>query len=455
MHDPTASLDRSAAFAAPRRLLRGHHVLALVIGIVVGAGIFRAPSVVAGAADGATIMMLAWIAGGLLSIVGALCYAELASAWPHVGGDYHFLGRAFGRRTAFLYAWARLAVIQTGSLALLAFVFGDYLSQILYLGPFSSVAYAALAVLLVTVVNLLGIRSGAGIQFWLTIAQVSGLVLVVVAGLLLVPAAAAAPPPAAETGSALGLVMVFVLLTFGGWNEAAYLSAEVEGPRRRIGWLMVLGLAIVTVLYLAVNAAYLRALGMAGMAESEAVAADVLRIALGAPGAVVISLVIAIAALTSANATAITGARTTCAVGRDFAALSWLGRWSTRRDTPANALLVQGVLALLLVLGGAFARDGFTLAVEYTAPVFWLFMLLVGLALFALRIREPHAERPFRVPLYPVLPAIFCLTSAWLLYASLAHTGAGALVGVAVLAAGALLLLFLRPFTPAQTEKLR
>lgn len=455
MHDPTASLDRSAAFAAPRRLLRGHHVLALVIGIVVGAGIFRAPSVVAGAADGATIMMLAWIAGGLLSIVGALCYAELASAWPHVGGDYHFLGRAFGRRTAFLYAWARLAVIQTGSLALLAFVFGDYLSQILYLGPFSSVAYAALAVLLVTVINLLGIRSGAGIQFWLTIAQVSGLVLVVVAGLLLVPEAAAAPPPAAETGSALGLVMVFVLLTFGGWNEAAYLSAEVEGPRRRIGWLMVLGLAIVTVLYLAVNAAYLRALGMAGMAESEAVAADVLRIALGAPGAVVISLVIAIAALTSANATAITGARTTCAVGRDFAALSWLGRWSTRRDTPANALLVQGVLALLLVLGGAFARDGFTLAVEYTAPVFWLFMLLVGLALFALRIREPHAERPFRVPLYPVLPAIFCLTSAWLLYASLAHTGAGALVGVAVLAAGALLLLFLRPFTPAQTEKLR
>lgn len=451
--DPTSFRDRDAAFATPRRLLCDHHVLALTVGIVVGAGIFRTPSLVAANADGATVMMLAWIAGGLLSVVGALCYAELAAAWPHVGGDYHYLGRAFGPRLAFLYAWARLAVIQTGSIALLAFVFGDYLTQVLDLGPLSSAFYAAVAVLLVTAINLAGVRAGAHAQAWLTVLEVAGLVLVVVVGLLLVPEARG-PPPGAETGGALGLMMVFVLLTYGGWNEAVYLSAEVRGPPRRLGRLMILGLGIVTLLYLLVNAAYLRALGLGGMAGSEAVAADVLRLGMGPLGAVLISLIIAVAALTSANATAITGARTACALGRSFPALRWLGNWSTGQDTPANALIAQGAIALVLVAGGAFARDGFTLAVEYTAPVFWLFMLLVGLALFVLRAREPDAERPFRVPFYPVLPAVFCLTCAWLLYASLAHTGTGALVGVAVLVAGAAALAFLRPIPQAQVETL-
>jgi APA family basic amino acid/polyamine antiporter len=444
--------DRSAALATPRRLLRGRHVLALTIGIVVGAGIFRTPSLVAGAADSEMVMMLAWVVGGVLSIVGALCYAELAAAYPHVGGDYHYLGRAFGPRTAFFYAWARLSVIQTGSIALLAYVFGDYMTQILALGPWSAAIYAALAVLLVTAVNLAGIRAGAQTQLWLTVFEVSGLVLVVVAGLLLAPEARGPPRPATEPGGTVGLMMVFVLLTYGGWNEAVYVSAELKGSPRRMGRLMVLGLAIVTLLYLLVNAAYLRALGLGGMAGSDAVAADVLRLGLGDTGAVLVSLIVAIAALTSANATAITGARTACALGRSFPALRWLGRWSTEHDTPANALLTQSAIALLLVVGGAFARDGFTLAVEYTAPVFWLFLLLVGVALLVLRFREPGVERPFRVPLYPILPAIFCLTCAWLLYASLAHTGAGALVGVGVLVAGAVLLAFLRPFPPAPVE---
>ncbi|MGK6319888.1 APC family permease [Sphingomonas sp. DT-204] len=452
--DPTAFQDRAAAFAMPRRLLRGRHVLALTIGIVVGAGIFRTPSLVAGAAGTEAVMMLAWIAGGVLSIVGALCYAEFAAAFPHVGGDYHYLGRAFGSRIAFLYAWARLSVIQTGSIALLAYVFGDYMTEILDLGPWSSAIYAVLAVLLVTAVNLAGVQAGAQVQLWLTVLEVSGLVLVVIAGLMLVPEARGPPPPAAGSGGTIGLMMVFVLLTYGGWNEAVYVSAEVQGPPRRLGHLMVLGLGIVTLLYLVVNAAYLRALGLDGMAASDAVAADVLRLGLGDAGAVLVSLIVAISALTSANATAITGARTACALGRSFPALGWLGHWSTGRETPANALLAQSAIALLLVAGGAFARDGFTLALEYTAPVFWLFLLLVGCALFVLRAREPDAERPFRVPLYPVLPAIFCLTCAWLFYASLAHTGAGALLGVGVLAAGAVLLAFLRPVPQPAMENL-
>jgi amino acid transporter len=172
----------------------------------------------------------------------------------------------------------------------------------------------------------------------------------------------------------------------------------------------------------------------------------------GGPGAVLMSGIVVAAALTSANATLITGARSVYAVGRDFPALAFIGRWDERSGSPRTAMLVQGGLALLLVGLGALAMDGFQLAVEYTAPVFWLFFLLVGISLFVLRRREPGIERPFRVPLYPILPLVFCLTCAYLLWSSLAYTGIGALVGVAVLAAGGVLLLYLRPSDPPPPE---
>lgn len=425
-----------------RETLGVRDAMAITVGIVVGAGIFRTPSLVAGAADSSAGVLLAWAAGGMISLVGALCYAELASAYPHAGGDYHYLGRAFGRKLAFLYAWARLAVIQTGSVALLAFVFGDYASQLLDLGPFSSALYAAGAVVAITAVQWIGVRAGAGTQAWLTLAEIVGLCAVIVAGLLIAPAAAPAPP-ASET-TAFGLMMVFVLLTFGGWNEAAYVSAELKDARRRMAPVLVASLLLITALYLLANAAYLRALGLAGVAGSDAVAADLMRLAFGAPGATLVSLFVAVAALTSANATVFTGARTAWALGRDHPRLAALGRWDERAATPRNGLLLQGAAALALVGLGAFARDGFQLAVEYTAPVFWGFFLLVGVALIRLRMIEPHAERPFRTPLYPLLPGVFIVTNAYLLYSSLAYTGRGALLGLAVLAAGGLLLIPLR-----------
>ncbi|MGE3747710.1 MAG: APC family permease [Sphingomonadaceae bacterium] len=431
------------AIGAARPTLRGRDLLALTVGIVVGAGIFRTPSLVAGAAGSEAAMLIAWLAGGLLSIVGALCYAELASAYPHIGGDYHFLRRAFGNRLAFLYAWARLTVIQTGSLALLAYVFGDYMAVLVPIGPLSSTVYAAVAVIVVSMLNWAGVRSGATAQRWLTAIEVGGLALVIVAGLLIAPAGAVQPSVTGE--SALGLMMVFVLLTYGGWSEAAYLSAEVKDGARRIAPMLVLGLTIVTLLYMLANLAFLSVLGLGGMAATDAVAADVMRLAFGDTGGALISLLIAIAAITSANATAITGGRTACALGRSYRGLSWLGQWDDARNTPANGLLAQCVIALLLVGAGALAQDGFRTAIEYTAPVFWGFLLLVGLSLFVLRRREPDRPRPFRVPFYPILPAVFCLTSAYLLYSSLAYTGWGALAGVAVLLGGGILLTFLTP----------
>jgi amino acid transporter len=427
----------------PRPTLKGRDVLAITVGIVVGAGIFRTPALVAGEAGSGATMLLVWAAGGMLSIIGALCYAELASAYPSIGGDYHFLNRAYGSNVGFLYAWARLAVIQTGSIALLAYVVGDYLAAILPIGSHSAAAYAAAAVALIGALNWIGVRQSVQTQRWLTVAEVSGLLLIIGAGLLLAPAAD--PMPATRPEGTIGLMMVFVLLTYGGWSETVYVSAEIEGAPRRLRRIMVAGLAIVTLLYVLANVAFLRVLGLVGMASSDAVAAEVMRRAMGNEGAVVISLLVAVAALSSANATLITGARTTCALGRSVPTLRWLGYWNTNRDTPGNAVVAQSIVALALVMAGAFARDGFQLVVEYTAPVFWLFMLLIGLSLFILRVREPAANRPVRVPLFPLLPIIFCVTNAYLLYSSLAYTGVGAIAGVFVLGTGLLLLLFLRP----------
>jgi len=438
--------------SGPSPVLKDRDVLALTVGIVVGAGIFRTPALVAGVSSSEAMMLGAWIAGGLLSMIGALCYAELAAAYPHVGGDTYFLRRAYGLRTAFLYGWARFSVIQTGSIALLAYVFGDYTAVLLPIGPQSAMIYAVLVVIAISGANWLGVRVGATAQALLTTVEVLGLAAVIVAGLVLAPAAAAPTIPASGEG-ALGLVMVFVLLTYGGWNEAVYLSAEVEPRSSRIGRLMVIGLGIVTLLYVLANLAFVRALGLAGMAEHQAVAAEVMRLAFGGPGAWAISAIIAVAALTSVNATVITGARSLCALARAFPAIGWAGKWRADRGTPGNAILVQGVVALALVLAGATARDGFALAVEYTAPVFWTFLFLVGVGLFVLRMREPERPRPYRVPLYPVLPAIFCGTSLYLLYSSLAYSGTGALVGVAVLGLGGIFLCFLKPQTEEEFDR--
>lgn len=418
---------------APRPALRLPDAVALVLGIVIGAGIFRAPATVASNAPGAVLLLGFWIAGGVVSLAGALCYAELAAAYPHAGGDYHFLLRAFGRATAFLFAWARLTVIPTGSVALLGFVFGDYAAE-LFGAPGTSAPFAAGMVVVLTAVNAAGLRLARRIQNALAVALVAGLVLVIATGLAATPAAAPAAPPAGQPS--LGLAMVFVLLAYGGWNEAAYISSELRGGRRTIATALVTSIALVTVLYVLVNAAYVNALGVDGVRRSTAVAADVLGLGLGPAGARVIAIVVIAAVVTSANATLLMGSRLVWAFARDHALFAPLGRWNGGAATPVAAVVAQGSIALALVGFGALSRRGFEEMVAYTAPVFWLFFLLTGLSVFVLRWRDPAAPRPFRVPLYPLTPAVFCASSAFLLWSSVAYAGAGAVLGLAVLAAG-------------------
>lgn len=442
----------------PLAVLGLHEAVAIIVGIVIGAGIFKAPALVAGMTGSAGWMFGAWALGGLVSLIGALCYAELATAYPHAGGDYHFLHRAYGRGVSFLFGWARFSVITTGSIALLAFVFGDYLSEVLPLGPRGPALYAAAVITLLTWVNLRGIKTSAAAQTGFTIIEVTGLLLIVVAGLFLLGNRSGAPavtslaaPVPGPSLAGFGLAMVFVLLTYGGWNDAAYISAELKDVRRNMVRSLVLSIAIIAALYLLVTWAYWHGLGLKGMAESEAIAADLLRVAFGDTAGTLIAIMVAIATLTSINATMIVGARTSFAVGRDWPVLGMLGHWDESRGRPVAALLLQGAGALLLVFIGAVAGGGFRTMVEFTAPVFWLFFLLSGLSLFVLRAREPQVERPFKVPLYPLLPMIFVAVCAYMLWSSLSYVYSQALggfnaawIGVGVLAIGGVLLLFVR-----------
>ena len=420
--------------ATPRPVLSVFDGAMIVVGIVIGAGIFRTPSMVAGVTGSVEWMLTAWMLGGVLTLVGALCYAELASTFPNAGGDYHFLTRAYGRDISFFFAWARVAVITTGSIALLAFVFGDYMSRVVSLGPNSSAIYAAITVIVLTVLNIIGLRESSRAQNVLTILEVTGLLLVTLAGIL--ATAPAAAPAASVTSSGVpplfGLAMVFVLLTYGGWNEGAYISAEVKGGPRAIVRTLVLAIVVITVVYLAFVLAVLNGLGLAGMKESKAVGADVMQAAFGPTGAQLIGVIVGIATLTSINATMIVGARTNYALGRDWPQLAFMSQWHGNRNVPMVAFFVQGGIALALIAFGALQKDGFSAMVEFTAPVFWFFFLLTGVALIVLRFREPAIARPFKVPLYPILPIVFIGTCGYLFYSSVTYAQSKQAVSIAL-----------------------
>jgi len=427
----------STPTAAPQRILSVFDGAMIVVGIVIGAGIFKTPSLIAGVTGSVDWMLIAWVLGGVLSLIGALCYAELASTFPNAGGDYHFLTRAYGRDLSFFFAWARGAVITTGSIALLAFVFGDYMSRVVSLGPDSSAIYAAGTVILLTLVNIIGLRASSRAQNVLTILEVSGLLLVIVAGLMVTaPVATPAAAPAAAASSGIpplfGLAMVFVLLTYGGWNEGAYISAEVKGGPRAIVRTLVIAIVLITLVYIGFVLAVLHGLGLAGMQSSKAVGADVMQAAFGPMGAQLIGAIVGIATLTSINATMIVGARTNYALGRDWPQLSFMSRWQGDKNVPLIAFLIQGAIALALIAFGALQKDGFSTMVEFTAPVFWLFFLLTGIALFVLRFREPTIARPFKVPLYPILPIIFVATCAYLFYSSVMYAQSKQAVSIAL-----------------------
>jgi basic amino acid/polyamine antiporter, APA family len=422
----------------PKRHLSVLYVVFLAVGMVVGAGIFKSPALVAQSAGSVEAVYAVWIAGGLISLIGALCYSELATAYPNPGGDYFFLTKAYGERVGFLFAWARITIINTGSIALLGFVIGDYLNRVWDLGAHGPVIYALASVIVMTLFNLRGTKGGTGADYVITSLEVLGLLLLTTGAVWLVakgipPLTSSAGQPATLSG--IGYAMVFVLLAFGGWSEMATLSAEVKDPKQGMVSALILSVLAITSLYLLANWALLRGLGVEGLAASSAPAADLMARAFGPAAGVVLAIAVAAAAITSINGTIIVGARTTYAATAQRPLFKWLGVWDKDLGIPKNAIIAQGVISIALVaLGGVY--DGFATLVDYTAPVYWLFLLGSGLAVIVLRHKLPDHDRPFKVPLYPILPIVFALSSLAMLISSLNYVRMGALFGLGVLGVG-------------------
>ena len=427
----------------PRQTLSVTDGVFLTVGMILGALIFKAPSTVAGATSGSAEFLFAWLLGGVVSLCGALVYAELAARHPDTGGEYVFLTRGWGKGVAFVFAWSRMTVIQTGAIAAVAFVFGDYMSQIASLGRNSPAIWAAISVAALTLLNLAGTLQSKTLQKAMEIALIAGLILFSVAAIVIGGAPVASASAKGE--SSIGFAMIFVLLAYGGWNEAAYLAGEVRDARRNMTRILVGGVLAVTALYLLVNVGYLAVLGHAGVRESKAVAADVMRAIAGDKGALLVALIVCVSVLTTVNAAIFTGARTSYAFGRDFALFGKIGTWRDSGSTPANAIVLQGALTLILVGVGSATQDGFDAMVAYTAPVFWTFFLLTGLTIFRFRSRASGGAGEFRTPLYPLVPAAFCLSCAYMLYSSVNYVrnpdygpkfGYAVLAGLAIMAAG-------------------
>jgi amino acid transporter len=401
--------------SAPRQLLSVPDGVFLVAGMVIGVGIFKLPGLVAGNAASATHFFAAWIVGGIACLCGALVYAELASRHPETGGEYAFLRRGLGEGTAFVFAWSRMTVIQTGAIAAVSFVFGEYASQIVSLGQNSNAIWAAICVAALTALNVVGTVQSKGLQKVMEVLLIAALLVIAIGGIVVGGAKPA--PAAAGSGGSFALMMIFVLYTFGGWNEGAYLAGEVRDAQRNMVKVLAGGLLLVTVLYLLVNWGYYSALGLKGIADSKAIAVDTMRLVAGQSAALIVAIIVCVSALTTINAAIFTGARTNWALGRDYPAFGFLGNWRESGSTPANALLVQGAIVLALIAAGATTRDGFEAMVAYGLPVFWTFLILTAITLFVFRAKKQ--ETPvFRVPFYPVVPIAFLAMCAFMVWAS-------------------------------------
>ncbi|KPF58449.1 hypothetical protein IP88_16540 [alpha proteobacterium AAP81b] len=433
-------LQEGSIAARPRRMLGPWSAASVVVGMVIGAGIFRSASLVAAGLHNETLVMLAWGLGGVFALAGALTYAELATSFPHPGGDYRFLSEAFGPRIGFLFAWSRFAIIFTASAAMLAFVAADYLAELLPMGTAGKAGVAALAILALTALNLRGVKTSTRSQLVLVATDIAALLALGAAAIALI--ATGTPPLAPETvplafaPTSFGAAMVFVMLAYGGFNDAATLSAEVRRPRD-MTLAMIGGMAMVTALYLLANWAYLTGLGGAGLAASDAPAAALMARAFGPAGRIAMVIAVALAALAILNALVIVGGRTLYAVASDEPALERLAQWDAGRGVPRTAIWVQCTVSLVLVGWGSWTRGGFAAMVDYMAPVYWLFLSLAGLSLFRLRATRPEALRPYRVPLYPLVPLVFTTGAVFVLVASIRYVGwTGSLLSFGMLGLG-------------------
>ena len=418
---------------------------ALVVGCIIGVGIFRMAASIAGVLHTPGLVLLIWLIGGLLSLCGALCYAELAAAYPSTGGDYIYLRQAYGPLVGFCFGWTKVFIERTGTIAILAFVFAEYISRVAGYDEWTRRLVGTAAVLLLTGSNILGVRWGTRVQNMLTALKVLTLGGIIVVGVCAGRGSVANLQPlwpssvGWSTFSSLGVALVFVLWAYGGWAESAYVADEVRDPQRNVPRSIVGGLVLTMVFYLAVNAVYLAYVPLSAMTQQRLVAARMMSAALGPRAGDVIAVLVACSALGALNGYILTSARILYATAQDHRLLSRFGAVHPRFHTPARALLFNAAVAMALIWTKTLDQIA-----TYSTVAITIFYAMACLAVIRLRRIDPDRPRPYRVWGYPWTPWLFIVTmTAFVLNACIAQPGES-LLGVALVGVGALVYLAAR-----------
>jgi basic amino acid/polyamine antiporter, APA family len=417
----------------------------MVVGGIIGSGIFLNPALVAERARTAELTLAVWVLGGGIAVLGALVFAELGARRPVAGGGYVYLRDAYGRLPAFLYAWTLLLVIATGAIAAVAVTFASYMAALIGVVPAARLPLAVGAILLLSAVNYIGVKPGAVTQNVFTILKLGALVILIAAALMLAP-----PPPPSEQLAPLapgdlllagGAALVPVLFAFGGWQQTNFVAEELIEPERNLPRALLAGVSIVVAVYLLANLAYLRTLGIAGLAGSSAPAADAMNALWGPPGRRIIAAGIAISTFGFLNLVILVSPRVYQAMARDGLFFPRLARLHPRYRTPSAAIVFQGGWAIILTLTGRYGD-----LLDYVVFGDWIFFAAVASTVFVFRARERRgrevATLRFRMPGFPLVPLAFVLAALYVVVGSIASNPGNAVKGTALILLGVPVFLF-------------
>ncbi len=408
----------------------------LVLGAIIGSGIFLTPGGIARTTQSTAAVFFVWTLGGLLTFCGALSYAELGAAYPRAGGIYAFLREAYGKTTAFLFGWCVLFVMVTGSIATLASAFAIYLSYLVPMPPFASKLCAVAVIMLLSMINCLGVRSGALVQNFLATIKIGSLIGIAVvlflSGKGSVQNVANSPGTFSSTPwSALGIAMIAVLWAYDGWHLLTFAAGEVRNPRRNLTVGLLLGTLSVMLLYLVVNLSYMFILPFRMLTDSSRVASDALEHAIGPVGGTVVALAILISITGAMNSNVLGGPRVYYAMARERLFFQGVAYIHPRYHVPTVSIALNGIWASFLTMVGSFER-----LFSYVIFVSWIFYALGAAAVIVLRHKQPDVERPYKTWGYPVVPVVFCLIAGAIVLNTIVNDFKNSFWGLLVVATG-------------------
>ena len=411
----------------------------VVVGGIIGAGIFLNPAIVAQRVHTTPFILTTWIVGGAIALIGALTFAELGARRPQAGGGYIYLTEAFGPLPAFLYGWTFLFIINSGGIAAVSVTFARYTADLFHLSPAFLKPLAAGLLIVLSGVNYIGVRSGSVTQNVFTVLKLVALAILIGAGIFFAsgaPSVQDASPAIEGFGMvrALGYALIPVLFAYGGWQYSNNIASEIIEPQRTIPKALAIGTAIVIAVYLLANFAYLRVLGATGLANSQAPAADTMRAIVGPAGGTLMAAGIMVSTIGFVNSGILSAPRMLQAMAADGLFFRFAARLHPRYRTPTGGILLQAAWAIVLVLSGTYGQ-----LLDYVVFADWIFFGLIVCTVFAYRRRDvaaQNAEATYRTPGYPLLPALFVVCAVYVVVSVIVSNPRNALLGVVLMGLG-------------------